>query len=382
MLNKIIIHYSEIATKGGNRPFFEQKLVKSLKLSLDQYITKVYKRYGRIVADLKPKQDFKKISAILSTLPGIAYFSFGASSKLDIEDIKKLALKLAEKEEFDSFKISARRSNKDFKINSDQINIDAGALIANTLNKKVKMKNPDVEVHIDVCEKEAFVYCQKNKGVGGLPIGSGGKLVCSLSGGIDSPVSAFMMMKRGCKIVFVHFFNKTQSSSPVKSKIENLVKQLTKIQLSSKLYIVPFDEIQKEIIKNVPSESRMIIYRRFMMKILNIIAENEHAKAVVTGDSLGQVASQTVENLQCIHAASTIPVFSPLIGLNKEEITTISKQIGTYELSIEPYPDCCSFMIAKHPETKGKKELIEKIEISPELCEKVFKASSVLRYSF
>jgi len=383
MHNKIVIHYSEIATKGGNRPFFEEKLTSSLKDSLGSFVTKVYKRYGRIVADINPKADLESINSILSTLPGVAFFSFALSSKLDIKELEKSALKLIEKEDFETFKVSARRSNKDFRLRSDQINIEVGSFIVDKLNKKVQMKNPDIEVHVDVCEKEAFVYCCKHPGIGGLPLGSGGKLVCSLSGGIDSPVAAFMMMKRGCRIIFVHFFNNTQASSSVKSKIRNLVQQLTRIQLNSKLYIVPFDEIQKEIIKGIPSESRMIIYRRFMMRILNEIAKREKSKAIVTGDSLGQVASQTVENLQCIYAASGIPVFSPLIGLNKEEIIILSKKIGTYELSIEPYPDCCSFMIAKHPETRANCEKIivleESIQEKDALIESAISKSELLK---
>jgi len=201
------------------------------------------------------------------------------------------------------------------------------------------------------------------------------KLICSLSGGIDSPVSSFLMMKCGCKIVFVHILNRTQTGEAVLSKIDKLVKQLSKTQPKSKLYIVPFENIQKQLIMNVPSKLRMIVYRRFMLRIINSIAKREKAQGIVTGDSLGQVASQTLDNLNCIYAASKLPVLSPLIGMDKVEIINIAKKIGTYDHSIIPYPDCCSFMLGKYPETRAEPGEIERIESFIENQEKLIEES-------
>ncbi len=210
--------------------------------------------------------------------------------------------------------------------------------------------------------KRNFLYTKKFNGVGGLPTGSSGKVVSLLSGGIDSPVASFLMIKRGCNTIFVHFHNRTINSEQALSKIRKIVEVLTKFQGKSKLYVVPFERLQLEIIRNVPSKYRMIVYRRFMLKIANYIAERENAKAIVTGDNLGQVASQTIENLNTIYRISALPIFSPLIGLNKREIVDLAKKIGTYEYSILPYQDCCSFMISPHPVTRSDPKMIERFE--------------------
>lgn len=361
-MHYIVVHYSELATKGKNRDFFERKLIQNIESALGKSAEKVYKRYGKIICDLKGKCKEDEIRGILEKLPGIAYFSFAAKAELELKDIEKKSLEVLKNEEFETFKVVASRSNKNFKLNSMDLNKKIGEVILEKMNKKVIMKNPDRKVFVEIGEKEAFVYCKKNYGIGGLPIGTAGKVISSLSGGIDSPVASFLMMKRGCEVVFMHAFNKTMTEQGVKSKLEELVKQLAKFQLKAKLYIVPFDKIQQEIIGTIPSKQRMIVYRRFMTRIANEIAKKENAKAVVTGDSVGQVASQTLENLECIYDASDLPIFPPLIGMNKEEIVDTAKKIGTYELSIQPYPDCCSFMIAEHPETKGRIEEIARLE--------------------
>jgi thiamine biosynthesis protein ThiI len=198
--------------------------------------------------------------------------------------------------------------------------------------------------------------------MGGLPVGSADRVVGSLSGGIDSPVAALLMMKRGCSVVFAHIRNRLQTIDAAGSKIDGLVARLTSFQLKSKLYIVPFEALQREIIMWVPSIYRMIVYRRFMMKICNRIAEKENAMAIITGDSAGQVASQTLENINCIYKASALSVLTPLIGMNKDEIVKMAKKIGTFDISALPYPDCCSYMIAPHPVTRAKMNVIREYE--------------------
>ncbi len=378
-MENLVIHYSEIGIKGKNRDFFEKKLMDNLRKSLGNKVKRVYKRYGRIICELNEKTNKndvgntnqEKIKEILELFPGVSSFSFATQVKLDIKNIEEKALGLLKEEEFKTFLIETKRSNKQFPLKSPEINKQIGAYLEENLKKEVDFKNPDIKLYIEIGEKEVFIYTEKHKGIGGLPTGTSGKMISSLSGGIDSPVASFLLMKRGCKVVFVHIHNQNQTSEAVLTKLENLVKQLTKFQLDSKLYVVPFEKIQKEIILKVPSKSRMIIYRRFMTRIINEIAKKEKAKGIITGDSVGQVASQTLENINCIYKVSGLPILSPLIGMNKEEIVTIAKKIGTYEISIVPYPDCCSFMIAQHPETKGKLSEIEKIEENIENSEEL-----------
>jgi tRNA uracil 4-sulfurtransferase len=368
----LIIHYGEIGLKGQNRGFFESKLMKNLRTALNGDAV-VRRKYGKIVVELKPKSDLAQCKKILGQLPGIASSAFAEKAELTFSSLQKTALELLSKKNFTTFGIVTRRSNKAFPKTSQEINVLLGNVIREKLNKKVDLSNPDINLYVEISEKEIYVYTKKYPGIGGLPVGSSGKAVALLSGGIDSPVASFMSMKRGMKVVFVHVLNKTMTGGREgAAKIGKIVSQLAKIQGKSKLYIVPFEEIQKTIITQIPAEYRMIIYRRFMLRIAEVIAVKEKAKGIITGDSVGQVASQTLDNLKCVYDVASLPILPPLIGMNKEEIITIAKQIGTYELSILPYPDCCSFMLAKHPETRANIEKIEKLErLIPHLNELV-----------
>ena len=353
-MDHIVIHYSEIGTKGRNRILFEKKLAENIRRVLPES-GKVSRRYGKIVAEVPDcQQSENRLIGVLERMPGIAKFSFAEKAKLDIADIKRKIIVLAKSREFDTFSIVASRSNKNFPQNSSQVNIVLGDLIRKKFRKKVDLKRPDLIFYIEVGEKEAFAYCQRHPGISGLPVGVSGKEVASLSGGIDSPVASFMAMKRGLKTILVHIRNKTLlGDRQGADKIKKIAKELAKFQGKTKLYIVPFFEIQKAIIAQIPADCRMIVYRRFMMRILSRVAAAEKAGGIITGDSVGQVASQTLPNLSCIYEAADLPVLPPLIGMNKEEIIALAKKIGTYDFSILPYPDCCSFMIAKHPKTKG-----------------------------
>jgi len=384
MYDYVVVHYNEIAIKGDNRIVFERKLISNIKRTINIPLT-VSRRYGLVIIKLNKDTNIQEIKEKLQFLPGIAYFSFAKTSKLDINDIKSKSYALLEKLTFNSFKVSSKRGNKAFKIKSPEINRIVGECIFEDLNKKVNLRTPDITLFIEIGEQEAFIYTEKVLGVGGLPIGSGAKVVCSLSGGLDSPVAAFQFMKRGCEVVYVHIYNNTLVKKSVMKKIQKLVIQLNKIQLKSKLYIVPFADIQKEIISYIPSQYRMIIYRRYMMKIINELAKKENAKAIITGDSVGQVASQTLENINCIYDASNLPVLAPLITYNKDDIVHISKKISTYDISIIQYPDCCSFMIAKHPETKANLRDILKLEEpiltkEAELVSNAIKKAEIFKY--
>lgn len=358
----LLIHYSEIAIKKDNRSFFEETLVNNIRDVLKEI--SIFKRYGRIVGVLKEDSDLFAIEKSLKKIPGIYNFSFCNVSSQDLEDIKKTTREIAKSISFSNFRISSKRSFKGFKYTSQEIDRLVGEEIFENLKKEVKLKEPELDIKIEVTEKETFIYTNKNihKGIGGLPVGSTGKVFCSLSGGIDSPVSGYLLNKRGCKVVYVHIQSNNQVTKEVEEKIFKLCSVLREFQGDTKLIIVPFSEIQKELLICVPSDYRMIIYRRFMLRIMNKLYEKENVKAIITGDSVGQVASQTLENLACIYQASALPIFSPLIAFNKEEIISLSKEIGTYDISIIPYPDCCSFMVSVHPKTKGQLQEVFEIE--------------------
>jgi tRNA uracil 4-sulfurtransferase len=367
----IVIHYSEIGTKGKNRGLFENALVSNIKRALGGAVQGVYRRYGLVFCDgfSGNVEDTKKI---LEKIPGIANFAFGEKIELEYEAIVDRVLKYTASKNFESFKISCRRSNKNFPKNSEEIHVDLGSMIVEGQGKKVDLVNPELEVFLEIGEKESFLYSAKSAGIGGLPSGVSARVLASLSGGIDSPVAAYMMMRRGCKVSFVHFFNKTALGEASLDKVKELVKILGKIQLEGRLYVVNFGDLQKEIITKVPAEYRMIVYRRYMMRILDKIGELEDVKGIVTGDNVGQVASQTLENLDLIWGASNQGIYAPLIGINKEEIIKMARFIETYRTSVLPYEDCCSFMIAKHPETMGERGKVEKFEkeIDDSLIEK------------
>ena len=296
-------------------------------------------------------------------IPGVAYFSLGYSAPKDVAAIGRRAVDLLADRPFTRFGVKTKRADKDFPMTSEEISREVGAAILKGLDgKQVDLRFPDLWLHIELTGREAMLYTEKVPGPGGLPVGSSGRVMVSLSGGIDSPVAAYMLMKRGCRGIFAHIRNETQYASGVTDKIEQLVQTLSAYQLRSTLYQVPFGELQRHIIAFVPADHRMIIYRRCMMRILNRLARPEGAKAIVTGDAVGQVASQTLDNLHCIHSASQLPVLAPLVGMNKEETVTLAKEIGTYEHSILPYPDCCSFMIAPHPETRGLLDRVLELE--------------------
>jgi|Deesub1362A_J573_1020465.scaffolds.fasta_scaffold11294_1 thiamine biosynthesis protein ThiI len=349
----IIVHYGEIGLKGKNRDFFERKLVTNIRRITG---LKAKRKFGRLEVEYANGAEEK-----LRRIPGIRYFGVGFKTELDVESIKEAALR-ALPPSFKTFKVSASRSNKNFPLNSMELNREIGGLIVERTGKRVNLSNPDVTLWIEVCEKDAYVYSERVEGVGGLPVGTAGKVVSLVSGGIDSPVASFMVMKRGCEIVMAHFFNRTLHSPQVRKKIHELAEVLSGYQGEMRLYMVPFEEIQREIIRTVPARLRMLVYRRSMMRMANRIAERENARAIVTGDNLSQVASQTLENLNVIFSVSKLAVLSPLIGFDKEEIVSLAKRIGTYEVSILPYEDCCSLLVARHPETKAKVEDVEGVE--------------------
>ncbi len=364
----IIIHYAEIALKGNNRGFFEDALRHNIEKALKREGIKflLKKISGRFVVQLdEEEKDYEKISGILKNVIGIAHFSYAVKSPCEIESIKDAAMSLLKTKNFNTFRLSAVRSDKKFPLTSQQLNEVVGEHIVKNSDKKVSLKNFDVEVVIEITDRDAFLYVEKEGCIGGLPVGVSGKVVSLISGGIDSPVSSFYAMKRGCNVVFVHFHSFPYTGIESIEKIKNIVKILNKFQFRSKIYLVPFADLQSEIFVNTAGnfeKFRVVLYRRFMLRLAEKISEMEKAQALITGDAIGQVASQTLENIKTISGVCGIPILRPLIGFDKEEIINKAKEIGTYEISILPHCDTCTRFMPKHPATRANVETVKEIE--------------------
>jgi len=355
---KIICHYSEIGLKGKNRSFFEKTLAQNIKKALKKAFFKNVKRMsGRILINLSKKGESnqKEIKKRLKRVFGLANFSFAKNIPQNINSLKKNALLTLKEKNFSSFKIETKRSNKNFPLNSLEVNQKVGEKILKNIKKdiKVDLENPDIICFIEIVEDKAYIYTEKIKAFGGLPVGTGGKAVSLISGGIDSPVASWYGIKRGLKLTFIHFHAYPFTNKTSIEKVEKIVSLLNQYQFKSKLYLVPFANIQKQIMLNAPGKLRVILYRRFMLRIAEKIAKKEKASALLTGGNLGQVASQTIENIRETESAINLPVLRPLIGFDKGEIINIAKTINTLLISNQPDQDCCSRFVPKHPETKA-----------------------------
>lgn len=380
---KIIIHYNEVALKKGNRDYFEKKLIRNIKERLknefpDEF--KGIKRFpGRFLGEMKDETDEKKIGSVLKSIFGIANLSFVREVDQNIESFKKGCWDLIKGEKFKTFRVTTQRSNKSFPMTSEEINREVGSYIWKKLEEKeikpkVNLKNPDIEVFIEIFNNEAFVFTEKIPGSGGMPVGSSGKALVLLSGGIDSPVAAYYALKRGVSADFIHFHSLPYTSEASNEKVIELAKKLLKFQMKAKVFMVPFADIQQQVVMNCPEKLRVVMYRRLMMKIAEELANKKGYKSLYTGESVAQVASQTLENINATNDAVDLPILRPLIGFDKSEIIEIAKKIDTYEISIRPHDDCCTRFIPKHPETKADLEEVRKAEKNIDIKKLVDKA--------
>lgn len=349
-LKHILIHYNEIALKGKNRDFFEKKLVENIKNLTG---AKVKRLSGRILAETEA-DNFEETLKKLGGVFGISSYSPVSETKTDLQEIKKEALISVKKMEGKTFKVETRRGYKQFALNSMEISRDVGEYVLENSKLKVDVKIPDIIINIEVLTDKTFVYTQKIKGPGGLPVGVSGKMLVLISGGIDSPVASYLMMKRGCNLDFIHFHSYPYTDKASIEKVEEILKILDKYQKRHRLYLAPIIEFQKEIVKHADARYRVILYRRMMYKAAERIAYKIGAKALVSGDNLGQVASQTIENMAVIGDGIKLPIMRPLVGFDKEEIIALAKKIGTFGISIEPQGDCCSVFLPKNPATKSR----------------------------
>ena len=362
-MTSIVVHYQELALKGKNRPWFIGRLVRNLKRALaDLDVVDVRVLMGRIEVKLGPDANRDQAGERIRRTFGIANFSYARRTPLDLEVIARAILDDLADRTCRSFRVSVRRADKRFPMTSPQVEREVGGRIKAARGWTVDLDDAELTVHLELLTNEAFYFFGKERGPGGLPTGTAGRVTCLLSGGIDSPVAAHRMMKRGCAVSFVHFHSYPILSRASIEKARELVQLLTTWQQRSRLYLVAFGDIQQQVVLVVPGPMRVIVYRRLMLRIAEKIATSRGAKALITGEVVGQVASQTLENLQVIGSVATLPVFRPLIGMDKEEIMAEAQRIGSYPISIVPDQDCCTLFTPRNPLTRGRLANVEAAE--------------------
>jgi thiamine biosynthesis protein ThiI len=370
----LVIHYLELSLKGRNRPWFIESLVRSIRLRLaGTSVSHVRHVQGRIEARLADAAEWPEVRARLGGLPGIANFAFATEVKFAEGDdgpalVEKawsalaplVAARAARPPA--SFRVKVRRVNKRFPIPSPDLERALGERVVEATGWKVNLSNTSETFWVEALEGHALVYGDRVPGAGGLPLGTGGKVMCLLSGGIDSPVAAWRMIRRGCRALLVHFHAYPILSNASQEKARELAAVLARRQLRSTLFLVPFGAVQQQVVLAVPPPLRVVIYRRLMVRIAEALAVRHNALALVTGDVVGQVASQTLENIGAVSRAATLPILRPLIGCDKEEITAEARALGTYDISIREDQDCCTLFTPRLPSTRTSAHLVEEAE--------------------
>jgi thiamine biosynthesis protein ThiI len=359
----VLVHYHELGLKRGNRPLFLRHLARNLRRATsDLGPVNLRQVSGRLLLELDEHPDPAAVRDRVRRVCGVASAALAYRVVSTVEAMKAVVAELVEGRAFASFRISARRAFKTYPLTSVELNRQLGVFVLERVATKVDLRQPELEIHVEVMPAETFVYVDPEPGPGGLPVGASGTVVALLSGGIDSPVAAWRMMKRGCRVVFVHFHSVPYLPPTSQAKARALVERLTEWQYDSTLVLVPFGEIQREVVLTVPPPARVVIYRRLMVRIAEALARKHGAVALTTGESLGQVASQTLPNIARIDEAATMPILRPLIGMDKLEITEQARRLGTFEISIEPDADCCTLFVPKHPATHMSEHEVGAVE--------------------
>jgi len=399
-MNTIVVHYKELALKGRNRPWFVQQLVRNLRTAVGGLeVQAVRSVMGRIEIELSLSADqdpdtmrptanggvariggasaddghvgrplepaapeWAALRDRIGHVFGIANFSYAGRAAHDFSVLSAAILTDLGDIQTPSFRVSARRADKQLPFTSPQIEHEVGGRIKEAKGWRVDLGDPALTVHIEMMPGHAFYYFGKEPGAGGLPTGTGGRVACLLSGGIDSPVAAYRMMRRGCSVQLIHFHSYPILSRASQEKVREIATLLTKYQLRSRLHLVPFGELQQQILLSVQAELRVVVYRRLMLRIAEKLARRWRARALVTGEVVGQVASQTLENLTTIAGAATMEILRPLVGMDKDEIVDQAQRLGTYPISIIPDQDCCQLFTPRHPATRARPDQIEAAE--------------------
>lgn len=384
----ILIRYGEIALKGKNKRSFEEQLIRNIRPLLSEFPNaKLRRSYNQMYVELNG-EPYEPIIEKLKKVFGIQSLSVALKSENDVEQMQKTALAALELtgKKVKTFKVSARRKFKQFPIDSLQLNhLIGSSILKNVKDISVDVHNPDVDLRVEVKSDGTYISSEQIPGAGGLPVGSSGKVLLMLSGGIDSPVAGYLALKRGVTLEAIHFHSPPYTSDRAKQKVEDLVSVLATYGLKINLHIVPFTLIQQEIKRHVPDDYSMTIMRRMMLRISEQIARKQGALAIVTGESIGQVASQTIESMHAINAVTTMPVLRPLVAMDKLEIMEIAKQINTYDISIRPYEDCCTIFLPTNPVTRPKLEKAVQYEQAlniEELVNDAVKQTTMTTFSF
>jgi thiamine biosynthesis protein ThiI len=367
----IVVHYHELWLKGGNRRFFLGRLHTALRQSLQGIAVERIEQPGdRYIVRLGDGAPVAEAIKRMERIPGVAYYAIARPIERTMEALCAAVWEEIESLRFETFAVRAKRSDKTFPHSTMEIEKAAGQFLLDKLRAsgrkvRVQLKEPNVTCHVEVTPGPLLVYAQKIPGMGGLPANTAGRVTCLLSGGYDSAVAAYHMMKRGAHLSFVHFYG--TGSRPGESSLHvasGLARVLTPYQFRAKLYRVPFEAIQREIVRAAPEGVRILLYRRMMLRIAEAFARRDRSLALVTGDSLGQVASQTLRNLAAVDVVANMPVFRPLIGTDKMEILATAKRIGTYEISSEPFHDCCPVFMPRTPELSASPQELDRAEVN------------------
>jgi tRNA uracil 4-sulfurtransferase len=382
----VLLRYQELALKGRNRPWFQRHLIQHLRRALAGLgVREVRVPMGRIELVLVREATAAEVRERLGWVFGLANFSLATRVAPDYAAIEAGIVRDLPPGTPASFRVKVRRADKRFPLRSPELERALGARIVEARGWTVDLRKPALTIGVEIVPGEAFYYFGKEPGAGGLPTGTGGRLVALLSGGIDSPVAAWRMMRRGCTVTFVHFHSYPFLSRASQDKARQLVQHLCRFQLSAKLQLVPFGEIQRQVTVSVPSALRVIVYRRLMLRIAERVAGRIGAYGLVTGDVVGQVASQTLENMSATGAAVRLQLFRPLVGMDKDEITGQAERLGTYDISIQPDEDCCTLFTPRHPITRARVEEIEAAESGlpiEEFIDTAMRASVVERFAW
>src|SRR3989442_256756 len=399
----IVVHYHELWLKGRNRDFFLHKLRLAIKLALEGLAVRRIRQPGdRMVIELAPEDDSTAALARLERVSGISSFGIAravdwrvaaASASKDelLGPIRDAAWEEIRSEEFATFAVRAKRSYKGFPVNAMAIEREVGGYLFDKLRAegreiRVRLNHPELTCRIEVTPGPALIYARRRPGAGGLPANRAGRLICLLSGGFDSAVAAFKMMKRGAHVSFVHFWGGGARAGESSVHVaRELVKRLVPWEFTTKLYVVPFEPLQREIVRRAPEKFRILLYRRLMLRIAERVAGMDQARGLITGDSLGQVASQTIQNIAAVGAATKLPIYRPLVGDDKLEILEIARKIGTHDISAEPFHDCCPMFLPKAPALFASPEELDEAEASlgvEELVERGIESLTLERYHY
>ena len=362
-MNSVLIRYHEIALKKGNRAYFTELLKRNLLAAVKDLGAKEIRSLpARVLLTFRNDVPPATLIERMGTVFGVANFSIVERTERDIDVLRDRILESLNGSRFDSFRIETQRGDKTFPLNSPEINRQLGAAVKEKSGARVDLIHPEFTVTVEILPRDAFFGFNKIAGAGGLPVGASGRVVSLISGGIDSPVATYRMMQRGCRVIFVHFHSVPYQDNTSQEKVRQLLAVLTRHQFLSRLYLVPFGEIQRQIVASVARPLRVVLYRRMMLRIAEAIARKEKAKALITGESLGQVASQTLDNMAVIQQAARLPILRPLVGMDKQEIIDQARRIGTFEISSIPDQDSCQLFVPKHPAIKARFSEVEQDE--------------------